>query len=322
MSRITACLVLTVYIAYIAHELRSASSSASAEMKEETPILGSRQSRPVSPLLLAPRTIRFAEANIVDDAENRSIRVSPSFDSPRLSQDLADDSFGESRGRPSATFTRFPSFMSGTASRSRCHSRSVSLGSYQSRLSREHSLASRVQIPTARSVRSFDESRPDIDGERSHYIWAGRTVSILILIVSSLLMSLNAEFLVSTIDEITHHPGSHLSESAIGLIILPIVGNMAEYITVVTVALRGKLDLAIAVSIGSSIQIALCVAPLTVIAAWIMHIDLNLTFDFFELASLVGTVLLVNIVVLGGGAGEDANALRGGLICGCYGIIA
>lgn len=171
-------------------------------------------------------------------------------------------------------------------------------------------------------MRSFDEPRVDFEEIMTVSTAANRTVASLVLVVSALLMSLNAEFLVSTIDEITHHGEMHFSESFIGLIILPIVGNVAEYITVVTVALRGKLDLAVAVSIGSSVQIALCVAPLTVIAAWVMKVDLTLTFNVFEMASLFGTVLLVKIVVLGEGAGEHANTLRGGLVCACYGIIA
>lgn len=97
---------------------------------------------------------------------------------------------------------------------------------------------------------------------------------------------------------------------------------MAEYITVVTVAVKEKLDLAIAVSVGSSIQIALCVTPLTVLAAWILDKGLVLTFSFFEMATLVGTVLLVNIIILSeGAAGPRSSALKGGLICGCYAII-
>jgi Ca2+:H+ antiporter len=148
----------------------------------------------------------------------------------------------------------------------------------------------------------------------------GRYVSVFVLILSSVLMSMNAEFLVSTIDDVTHN--GQFSEMIIGLIILPIVGNMAEYITVVTVAVREKLDLAIAVSVGSSIQIALCVTPLTILAAWILDQDLGLSFTFFEMATLVGSVLLVNLIIMSeGGGGARANALRGGLMCGCYTIV-
>ncbi|KAK7427232.1 hypothetical protein QQZ08_006345 [Neonectria magnoliae] len=133
-------------------------------------------------------------------------------------------------------------------------------------------------------------------------------------------MSMCAEFLVSTIDDVTHQGG--LSESVIGLIILPVVGNIAEYVTVVTVAARNKLDLAIAVAVGSAIQIALCVTPLTVLAGWALQRKLELTFNFFETTTLVGTVLLVILLVLNDGSTSPrTSGLKGALMCACYGII-
>ncbi|CAK7266100.1 hypothetical protein SEPCBS119000_001850 [Sporothrix epigloea] len=145
-------------------------------------------------------------------------------------------------------------------------------------------------------------------------------MAVIVLIVASALMSVNAEFLVDTIDDVTHQ--GHLSESVIGLIILPIVGNIAEYVTVVSVALRDKLDLAISVAIGSSIQIALCVTPLTVSAGWILNRNLSLTFSFFEMAALVGTALLVGLLVSSNGDSKLRTCgLKGALMCACYVII-
>ncbi|KAL2760211.1 hypothetical protein ACRALDRAFT_1059913 [Sodiomyces alcalophilus JCM 7366] len=147
-----------------------------------------------------------------------------------------------------------------------------------------------------------------------------RLKSVIVLVAASMVMSVNAEFLVSAIDDVTHQ--GHLSEPVIGLIILPIVGNLAEYITVVTVAARDKLELAIAVAVGSSIQIALCVTPLTVIAGWILHRNLALTFNFFEMATLVGSVLLVNLLILNdGNSSLKAGGLKGALMCACFAII-
>lgn len=145
-------------------------------------------------------------------------------------------------------------------------------------------------------------------------------MAVLVLIVASALMSVNAEFLVDTIDDVTHQ--GHLSESVIGLIILPIVGNIAEYVTVVSVAMRDKLDLAISVAIGSSIQIALCVTPLTVGAGWILNRNMSLTFSFFEMAALVGTALLVGLLVSSDGDRKLRTCgLKGALMCACYVII-
>ncbi|EFX02310.1 sodium/calcium exchanger protein [Grosmannia clavigera kw1407] len=145
-------------------------------------------------------------------------------------------------------------------------------------------------------------------------------MSVIVLMVASGLMSVNAEFLVDTIDAVTHQ--GHLSESVIGLIILPIVGNIAEYVTVVSVAMRDKLDLAISVAIGSSIQIALCVTPLTVGAGWILNRNLSLTFSFFEMSALVGTALLVGLLVSSDGDRKLRTCgLKGALMCACYVII-
>lgn len=144
--------------------------------------------------------------------------------------------------------------------------------------------------------------------------------SAAMLVLTSALMSVSAEPLVGTIDDVTRQ--TKLTESVIGIIVLPVVSNVTEYATVVAVAARDKLDLAIAVAVGSSIQIALCVAPLTVIASWALCRDLALALSFFEMATLLGTVLLVNLLVLGGsGSRLKTGGLKGTLMCACYFII-
>ena len=80
-----------------------------------------------------------------------------------------------------------------------------------------------------------------------------RTAAIVLLLVSTALVAVCAEFLVDAIP--TMIESSSVSEAFIGLIILPIVGNAAEHVTAVTVATKNKMDLSIGVSVGSSIQI-------------------------------------------------------------------
>ncbi|WDK16479.1 vacuolar calcium ion transporter [Colletotrichum graminicola] len=138
--------------------------------------------------------------------------------------------------------------------------------------------------------------------------------------ISSVLMSMCAEFLVGTIDEITRQ--GHLSESFIGLVLLPIVGNVPEFVVVVTMAYKEKLDLAAAVAVGSAVQIAFCVTPLTIIASWIMARELTLSFSLFDAATLIGATALIISFFLG-----DANSvlrasrLKGVSMCACYIII-
>jgi hypothetical protein len=73
---------------------------------------------------------------------------------------------------------------------------------------------------------------------------------------------------VGSIDALTENGG--ISKTFVGLILLPIVGNAAEHATAVTVACKDKMDLAIGVAVGSSMQIALLVLPLIIVIGWIM----------------------------------------------------
>ncbi|KIW96011.1 calcium/proton exchanger [Cladophialophora bantiana CBS 173.52] len=143
-----------------------------------------------------------------------------------------------------------------------------------------------------------------------------QTASIILLLASTGLVALCAEFLVGSIEHLVED--SPLSEAFIGLIILPIVGNAAEHVTAVTVAAKNKLDLALGVSLGSSIQIALFVTPFVVILGWIMDKDMSLYFSLFETGSLFVSTFIVNFLVLDG----RSNYLEGALLCACYVIVA
>src|SRR3954453_1478068 len=94
------------------------------------------------------------------------------------------------------------------------------------------------------------------------------------------------EFMVDGIDAITKTGG--ISRYFVGLILLPIVGNAAEHATAVTVAYKDKMDLAIGVAVGSSMQIALLVIPFVVVLGWILGIDeMTLYFDAFQVSFFI-----------------------------------
>lgn len=101
--------------------------------------------------------------------------------------------------------------------------------------------------------------------------------ALITLAVSTALVGVCAEFLVGSINEVTCE--YKISQYFVGLILLPIVGNAAEHATAVTVAIKDKMDLAIGVAVGSSMQIALLVLPLMVVLGWIMGKDMTLVFD-------------------------------------------
>lgn len=146
--------------------------------------------------------------------------------------------------------------------------------------------------------------------------YISRTAAIVLLLVSTGLVALCAEFLVSSINYLVDSTG--VSQAFVGLIILPIVGNAAEHVTAVTVASKNKMDLAIGVAVGSSIQIALFVTPVIVLLGWILSKDMSLYFTLFETVSLFVSAFIVNFLVLDG----RSNYLEGALLIAAYVIIA
>ncbi|KAF3023514.1 hypothetical protein G7054_g3534 [Neopestalotiopsis clavispora] len=142
-----------------------------------------------------------------------------------------------------------------------------------------------------------------------------RTAAIVMLLISTALVAVCAEFMVDSIDGLV--ADSPLGETFIGLIILPIVGNAAEHVTAVTVAMKNKMDLCIGVAVGSSIQIAIFVTPLVVILGWCMDKAMTLYFTLFETVCLFVSTFIVNFLVLDG----RSNYLEGALLCATYVII-
>lgn len=115
------------------------------------------------------------------------------------------------------------------------------------------------------------------------------------LVVVTLAVAVCAEYLVDSIDSIVQT--AHISKTFIGLILLPIVGNAAEHVTAVVVAYKNKMDLAIGVAIGSSMQIALLVTPFLVILGWIIGQPMTLHFETFETVVLFLSVLITNYLI-------------------------
>ncbi|KAK3379882.1 Sodium/calcium exchanger protein-domain-containing protein [Lasiosphaeria ovina] len=140
-------------------------------------------------------------------------------------------------------------------------------------------------------------------------------VAIATLLISTVIIAFCAEFMVDGIDSVT----GTISAEFVGLILLPIVGNAAEHATAVTVAIKDKMDLAIGVAVGSSMQVALFIIPLLVIIGWGLGKDaMSLSFDPFQVAVLFVAVLLVNYLIADG----KSHWLEGMLLMCLYIIIA
>jgi Ca2+:H+ antiporter len=133
------------------------------------------------------------------------------------------------------------------------------------------------------------------------------------LLAATALVAWMSEILVGAVAEASHVLG--LTEVFVGVIVVAVIGNAAEHSTAVLVALKDQMDLALNIAIGSSIQIALFVAPVLVFASYLMpHGPMDLRFTAFEVLAVLASVLVVNMVAQDG----ESNWLEGALLLAVY----
>lgn len=137
----------------------------------------------------------------------------------------------------------------------------------------------------------------------------------VVLLVATVLVAVESELLVEALEVATSELG--LTALFTGVILVPIVGNAAEHATAVTVAMKDKMDLSVSVAVGSSLQIALFVAPVLVIAGWILGQPMDLDFQPFELVAVVVSVLIANSISSDG----KSNWLEGTLLLAAYAVL-
>ena len=139
--------------------------------------------------------------------------------------------------------------------------------------------------------------------------------AIIVLVVATILIAIESEFLVSGVEDITSKLG--LSEFFVGIILIPIIGNAAEHTTAITMALKDKMDVALEIALGSSLQVILFVAPILIFLS-LLFTPMSIIFNQFELVALIVSVLIANKV-----AGDGpSNWLEGAQLMAVYLIIA
>ena len=139
--------------------------------------------------------------------------------------------------------------------------------------------------------------------------------AIILLIIATILVSWMAEILVHSVESAAEE--YHLPYLFIGVILLPLFGNAAEHFTAVSVAAKNKMDLSFAISIGSSTQIAVFVAPLMVVIAWILGLPLTFEFGILETIAVFLAVTIANLTAADG----KSNWLEGLMLLGTYAIL-
>ena len=139
--------------------------------------------------------------------------------------------------------------------------------------------------------------------------------AISILVIATIIIAVESEFLVNGIEEITEKLG--WSEFFVGIILIPIIGNAAEHSTAVLMALKDKMDVGLEIALGSSLQIILFVAPILIFLS-LLFTPMSIIFNQFEIIALIASVVIINNVSSDG----ESNYLEGVQLLAVYLIIA
>jgi Ca2+:H+ antiporter len=137
-----------------------------------------------------------------------------------------------------------------------------------------------------------------------------------VLLVATAGIAWLSEILVGSVEQVTAELG--WSEFFVGIIIVPLVGNVAEHLVAVQVALKDRMELSLAISVGSSLQVALFVAPLLVFISLLMGNPMDLVFNQFEVIALGAAALIAVFVSLDG----ESVWLEGAMLLVVYAIFA
>jgi Ca2+:H+ antiporter len=140
--------------------------------------------------------------------------------------------------------------------------------------------------------------------------------ALLVLGIATFGVAFESEILVHAVEEVTTTLG--WSETFLGLIIIPIIGNAAEHSTAVIVARKGQTDLALQIALGSSTQVALLIAPVLVFVGVALGQPMNLAFSTFEVAAVGLATLVVSISVQDG----ESNWFEGVQLLAVYLMVA
>jgi len=160
-----------------------------------------------------------------------------------------------------------------------------------------------------------DLFRPD--SEHGHRTPAfSTTAAVAVLATGTVLTTVQAEILVRAMEPALVRFG--FTELFVGVIVIALIGNAAEHYSAVTAAARDEMSLAVEISVGSSAQIALLVAPALVLYSFAIGRPMSLLFNAFEIAAIALSVLSTQIVVSDG----ESNWVEGLQLLSVYLILA
>ncbi len=151
--------------------------------------------------------------------------------------------------------------------------------------------------------------------ENGEHVWPVRR-AVMTLVIATGAVAWMSEFLVGAVEAARSSFG--VTETFVGVIVIAVIGNAAEHSTAVTMALKNKMDLAIGIAVGSSLQIALFVTPVLVLASLFFPKHLSLEFSLPEVIAMVAAVFVTEQI---SGDGES-NWLEGVQLLALYFVVA
>ncbi len=177
------------------------------------------------------------------------------------------------------------------------------------------SLITHREMYVAKVEHDAEQEACAADEESGHERWSkGKAIGVLV--AATLAVTVMSEFLTSTVEAARVSLG--LTEVFVGVIVVAIIGNAAENSSAILMALRNKMDLSLGIAIGSSMQIALFVAPVLVFASYLMGRPMSLEFTTPEIVAVIVAVVITSQIA---GDGES-NWLEGIQLLSVYLVLA
>ena len=143
----------------------------------------------------------------------------------------------------------------------------------------------------------------------------GKIKALIVLAIATIIVAYISESLVDTFHAVGEKFG--WTELFIGMIIVAIVGNAAEHASAVIMAYKNKMDVAVEIAVGSTLQVAMFVAPVLVLLSLLFPITMPLLFTWPELIAMAAAVLLMNMLSTDG----DSNWFDGLVLLAAYFIM-
>ncbi|ATO50856.1 calcium/proton exchanger [Brevibacillus laterosporus] len=133
----------------------------------------------------------------------------------------------------------------------------------------------------------------DVEQHESEAVWS-KPVSIIMLVVSTFFVAVVSEWLVHSVEAVSHTFG--WSELFVGAFVIAIIGNAAEHSAAILLAMKGRIGAAVEIAVGSSLQVALFVAPTLVLISLLFGSPMNIVFTVPELTAIaVSTIITISI---------------------------